>query len=107
MEKLTTEQRQLVGCGYLPVPDKLRAFVDRSAPLGCNVEPTVCPGYSTNLPETIEIARARLHWSKGSLRDFCGERPDESLLMGIEILEGASNECQAWCMENPVKKGGA
>ena len=72
--------------------------------LGCEIDPTVCPGYTTSLPEVIEGARARLHWSKGALTSFCNGNARESVLMAIEILEGASNECQTWCLENRETK---
>lgn len=74
-------------------------------PLGHGA-PSVCPGYTTSLPEVIEIARGRLHWSKGSLGQFCRGQASDAMLVGIEILEGASNACQAWCIDNPQKKGG-
>lgn len=107
----TSEQvRQTMGCGYAPVPTgPLARMVNIPVPTsGCRVSVTVCPGYSTRLPETIEAARARLHWSKGGpssigIRDWA----DSPLALGIEILEGASNEAQAWAMENPPKKAGA
>jgi hypothetical protein len=105
MERLTDEQRQLSGCGYLPQPDeRVRAYVNLSAPLGCKAEVTMCPGYSTGLPEVIEASRGRLHWSKGNLREFTAGQPTESLMIAIEIIEGASNEMQSWCIKNPEKK---
>lgn len=58
--------------------------------------PSACPGYTTKLPEVAEINRARLHWSKGALREFCGGKPSELLLRGIEILEGSANEANCW-----------
>lgn len=95
IKELSEEMRQLQGCGYLPRHE----FGKPAAPLDCETEPTVCPGFSTALPEVIEIARARLHWSKGSLRDFT-RSPSEALLIGIEVLEGASNEAQSWALKN-------
>jgi hypothetical protein len=68
-------------------------------------DPVACPGYTTNLPEVIEIARARVHAKEfGGLRDFCDETPSEALKQGVEILEGANNECQRWSMDNPERK---
>lgn len=68
-------------------------------------EPVACPGYTTNLPEVIEIARARVHAKEfGGLRDFCEGYPTEAIKQGVEILEGASNECQQWSMANPEKR---
>ena len=107
MKSLDEEQRQLAGCGYLPPPrEQLRKFVQAWGGLGYSgPKPTVCPGYSTGLPETIEIARGRFHWNKGSLTDFCGDKPTDAMLLGVEIVEGAINECQSWCMDNREKGG--
>ncbi len=72
-------------------------------------KPTTCPGYTCNLPETIEIARARLHWSKNAhaLESFCGGPVSAGMLLGMEILEGASNELSNWQMTPSSKGGGA
>lgn len=68
--------------------------------------PTVCPGYSTSLPEVIEIARARAHWAKGQLEAFCGgEPPTNDLMMGIEILDGAIASVLDW-RSIPKDQGG-
>lgn len=58
--------------------------------------PTTCAGYTTKLPEVVEINKARLHWKHGQLRDFCGGRPNDLVMRGIEILEGAANEASSW-----------
>lgn len=104
MESLSEEQRQLGACGFLPAPaERLRPFVQAWQGLGYSgPKPTVCPGYTTNLPETIEAARA--HYWKRDLRSFTeGEQPTPALVMAVEIYEGATGECQSWCMENRVK----
>lgn len=105
MELNSEENRQLAGCGFLPPPrDALLPFVESWQGLGYSgSKQTVCPGYTTSLPETIEIARGRLHWSKGSLTEFCGSKPTEAMMLGVEIVEGAINECQSWCMNNREK----
>jgi hypothetical protein len=105
MTSLDAEQRQLAGCGFLPPPrEELRKFVQPWQGLSCKKPfPTVCPGYSTSLPETIEIARA--HYWKRDLRSFTdGEQPTEALVMGVEIYEGAIGETTQWCIDNPVKR---
>ena len=117
MQTRSVESRQTWGCAYEPPPsESVRRLVQIPAPNGCKERaatdeepafPSVCPGYTTRLPEVIEIARARLHWSKGAITAFCQGQPRGALLAGIEILEGASNEAQLWAMENPVKKGGS
>ena len=109
MDRNPLETRQILGCGYEPPPDeRLRSVARIPTLLGSSTDPTVCPGYSTRLPEVIEVARARLHWSKGSLREFVGGNPTDALVMGIEFLEGANNECEGWAMRKENReKGGA
>jgi hypothetical protein len=57
----------------------------------------VCPGYACNLPEVIETARARIHWSKGSLDAFtAGEPAHERLVECIEVLDASISALQSW-----------
>jgi hypothetical protein len=112
MRTIDQQTRQMLGCGLAPLPPaNLSPFVSMFTGCGSQSEPatdekpafpSVCPGYTTRLPEVIEIARARLHWSKGALRiDDWSTSP---LAFGIEFLESASNECQQWQLDNPEKK---
>ena len=97
-----------MGCAHTaPAPANLRGLGGIAVPEGCTTTPTVCPGYTTRLPEVIEAARARLHWSKGSLDHFVRGYATEQLVIAIEIGESTSNEVQSWAMDNPVKKGGS
>lgn len=66
---------------------------------------TVCPGYTTSLPETIEAARAWRHWDRADIRVFTGgEWPTQSLTIAIESFDDAVSKHQKWCADNPVKK---
>lgn len=101
-ETMSTETRRMMACGYEPTIDIARPW----SPISLNAEwqgtePTVCPGYTTSLPEVIEIGRARVHWDKGNLRDFCGDDPTEHMLIGIEILDSHIGAMQRWAMKNP------
>jgi hypothetical protein len=81
--------RRCFGCGWLPESEWLAG--DRPFP-----EASVCPGYSTRLPEVIEAARA-LSWQKrGGLLPLYGNRrlPDVAA-DAMDILEGARNEAEA------------
>lgn len=106
MQERSQHSRQLIGCGFEPPPPRRFAkHVTTWFGLGYRGDvPTVCPGYSTKLPEVIEIARARLHWSKGNLPVFADD-PLHPVAIGIEILESSSNECQHWMM-TPESEGG-
>lgn len=71
-------------------------------------DPTICPGYTTNLPETQEIARAHMHWKNGALTAWLqGKAASEALLIGIEHVEAQVNAFEAWSMEEASKSKGA
>jgi hypothetical protein len=99
-------QRQLVGCGYEPPAAKHLPIVAWAGLGYSGPRPTTCPGYTCNLPEVIEVARARIHWKNGAIAAFVGGHPTDEMMIGIEVLEGSYNELERWCFENPVKKGG-
>lgn len=88
-----------LGCGWIP-PSALVRAAPWTHPGYTDAPLTTCPGYTTKLPEVIEINRARLHWKAGAIREFCGGRPTENVLRGIEILEGAANEANCWRPED-------
>ena len=102
---LTIEQRQLQGCGYLPLHPLARPWSGYH--LGYRGDPaTVCPGYTTSLPPVIEIAIARHWFSRGELSMFCdGERATDALKTGVNILDGAIAEMIEW-RSTPKSKGG-
>lgn len=112
MQNNPPEIRQHMGCGYLlPLEGDYHGWQPPAAKLGFRQNkktvrlPTVCPGYSTNLPEVLEIVRGHRHWAKASLRDFCGGEPSEALLIGIEVLESEINAVQQFEM-TPESEGG-
>jgi hypothetical protein len=109
MQSMTTEARQLEGCGYEPPPEeKLRPFVNPSVGLGYKgPNLTVCPGYSTSLPEVIEAARARMHWEKGGPHAIgVTDWRDDPLAEAVEILESEiSGDFRQW-FALPASKGG-
>jgi hypothetical protein len=109
------QSRQAMGCGWEPRSELVQirpwspsSFIGnegwRLTQLKDHEEPSTCIGYTSILPEVIEVQRARLHWKEGGgLRDFCDDTPTDSLRLAVECLEGASNECQRWAMDNPEK----
>lgn len=107
MQELPLDRRQQLGCGYAPPPSPHLASIVRPwAGLGYRgPRPTTCPGYTTNLPEVVEIARAHRHWSKGSLEAFCGGPPPEAVITGVEIFDAAMGELEAW-RATPASQGG-
>lgn len=106
MSTRASSTRQLLGCGYEPPPaDALAPMVQPWSGLGYEgPAPTVCPGYSTNLPEVAEVNRAHFHWSKGAL-GLLHPAPTDALLRGVEVLDIANGNVRAWLM-TPRSKGG-
>lgn len=109
MKTQSLQTRKQIGCGFDLVQIKTRPWSPENMdpmwkPPHKDLGITACPGYTMNLPEVREIAQARMFFDKGNLGDFCDEKPTERLREGVMILEGASNECQRWAMDNQEKK---
>ncbi len=98
--------RQSLGCGYEQPTETVVAW-DHSARkmLTPDDRPKHCIGYTSRLPEVVEILRARAHWERGHLPLACDEAPHEHALIAIEILEASNNELQRARM-TPVSQGG-
>jgi len=74
-------------CGFLT--PKKRVGPGFPSPAGWEADKDICPGYIIQLPQVIEVARARVHWNKGLLRErYEGEELTGVLLDGLELLEG-------------------
>ncbi len=98
--------RIVLGCGYESLNPAADPWIPPDGDLGFDGEVTVCPGYSTHLPEVFEVMRARTHWKNGALRDYCdGEQPSEQMLEAIEVLDIAAASCERY-WDTPVKDGG-
>lgn len=97
--------RQSMGCGFLPPVDDVCVWT----PPTWDASPSVCLGYCTSMPETIDVARAYHHWKVGALRERCdGTDPPRPLLDGVEALNAEVVRCEAHVMdERARKKGGA
>ncbi len=95
MENNNTTIRQSMGCGFEPPAPASLPRIPWEPPrsqCGFQGEVTVCPGYTTKLPEVMEIDRMRCHWKVGALRDACdGEQPHEHTLLALEILDSQYN----------------
>ena len=104
---MSKAQRQSLGCGYEPEPDRL-PVVPWSPPdkFYGGPAPTVCAGYSCNLPEVVETAGVHPHWEKGSIVAACGgEQPTEEMLVAVTLLNVACSEVKHWA-STPTKDGG-
>jgi hypothetical protein len=54
---------------------------------------TVCAGYTCNLPEVGEVAKAAAHWGKGNAAIL---PQNEQLLDAILVLNASRSQAEAW-----------
>lgn len=89
---LVESQRREWNCGFEPVP--LRTGVAPTPPRAPGA--TVCPGYTTSLPEVGEAARA-LGWAdRGMLKEFySGDELPPVLFDCLDILAMSLREVEA------------
>lgn len=108
MTAYSTPIRQGWGCGHELPPAPGVPVAPWS---GCGYDgpaPTICPGYTTTLPETIEAARAWKWWSKGELAAFVDGAPVSGpLKIGIEVFDAAMGAFERWRMTPRERGGGA
>lgn len=98
MQSTTRLTRQAMACGYEPpAPPPMRAIAWTHDGYG-GPQPSTCPGYTTRLPDVLEITRARYHWSKGNLAVFA-PAPTDALLIGIEQLDVEIHRVEDWMIE--------
>lgn len=117
MQTTERKQRQALGCGFEPALATIRArpwsppsgkhgaqrppHVKRGDPW-----PSVCPGYSTRLPEVVEAAQAHTHWKHGALAlHLEGELAHENLMLAITMLDRGFGAVERYLMI-PVEDGG-
>jgi len=103
MANNTPEMRGALGCGYLPPAER----ADRPLWGGIHdLELTVCAGYSTALPEVIDIAATFMHWENGALSTACGgDMPPQTLVDGLVLYKAAIND-REWKEHEKNKAGG-
>lgn len=109
IEQNDRDTRQEAACGFLPslegaVPWHHEGMVDHG------IEIETCPRYTTTLPDVVDVAFAHRHYEKGglvSVEKLCGgyalPRP---LIEGIEKLDSAVAERDAWKLAKKGKGGG-
>lgn len=92
-----------MGCGYLPRHESARPL----SPPDIDFDVTVCPGYSTSLPEVAEAVEFRPSWSKGYLAEYLEGPPSPQCLRAQAVLEGAINQFQQSEIERQRKEAEA
>ena len=112
MDTFTAQQRQQIGCGFEPLIQLRSVSLPPSGKLGFEGlnydgtgDPTVCPGYTTALPEVREVARAYSWREIGELRSFTGGQPSEKLVEALDVFGREVARYERWAM-TPAKDGG-
>ncbi len=85
--------RRDMGCGWLPPSESPGAVW--AGPDG-NLELTTCPGYTTTLPDVIDVARMYWWADKGGLQRSELNRP---LVDGIDVLRCAVSDVESYTIE--------
>jgi hypothetical protein len=99
MRTLTTANRQRIGCGFMPAVKDAQPWLPAGFDVGDQGElaPTVCVGYTRQLPEVLEVGQARRHWDKGELLSFTGgAQPTPELVGCIALFDSAMGEVMAY-----------
>lgn len=101
METLTPAMRATLRCGFMPAA----AHVDgqRWSPAD-GTELTVCAGYSTSLPDVIDVACSYAHWENGALDHACPGGAAKPLLQGIVMLKSATERRATFRMREQADK---
>lgn len=88
-------------CGFIPAAQHVDGM--RWEPETFKLE--TCAGYTTTLPDVLDVAMSFAHWETGQLALMCdGEQPPRALLDGIAVLKDSVSELEAW--HHRDKEGG-
>lgn len=99
-------ERQYLRCGYLPRLDRKGLTIwQPPGKFFSGAELTTCAGFTANLPEVIEAAIAQQHWKAGELSNAVEDKPTESLMDAILVVNHAVESLKSWLM-TPAKDGG-
>ncbi len=102
MRTTSIQTRRELGCAYEPALERAtpwtpRYWVDK------DLAATVCPGYTTTLPEVAEVVEAFPQWEKGALTEHLdGEPPTRALLDLLRVMKAGISEFEM----SKIKKDG-
>ena len=104
-KKNTSIRRERMRCGYIPherweTADRVIEIADLRSGI---INPSVCPGYSTQLPKVLEAARAWGHWERGQLQLRYADPPGE-LLDLIELFHQERSMAEAYVTNEATKQ---
>ena len=91
--------RAEMSCGLLPAAERSGEFV---APDEWGMAVSVCPGYSTSLPQVEEVSRAHWWMEQGYLAErYEGEALTPQLMDAIEIYALEASKVRAFAAPKP------
>lgn len=93
--------RREMGCGWLPRAENPAAVW--SGQTGA-LENRTCPGYTTELPDVIDVARVYWWADKGSIRDRLGGEPPEAIINGVDVLRCAIGDVEHYRIEKAKER---
>ena len=102
MEHNDTTLRQSMAFGWIPAaahvdvpwqPDDRDAFDEED---GSAL--TICAGYTTTLPDVIDIASNFHHWENGALDHVCPSGVPAPMLVGLNLFKNAGESRSAFRM---------
>lgn len=96
-------QRAGMACGWMPESE--RTGYEFMHPDGAPEDIKVCPGYTVNLPEVNEAARA-LSWRQdGQLTEFYdGEKPTRPLRDAMDLIAAESKRVERHSLRETKKR---
>lgn len=111
-ERMSVSDRQGMGCGFERAEKGAQpwtpAFWVKQAGRAQSEEerarwkPSVCPGYTTTLPEVREVLALYPQWEARTLTDaLSGESPTVPLLEGLSELRGGIRELERSHLPEP------
>jgi hypothetical protein len=108
MEAFSESQRRHLRCGFVRRDRWAPVQQFRGIP-GVRDAPELCPGYSTQLPRVVEVARLWGWEQRGSIElnvRTRGWRLSDSVLDMVDVFAAEQSECERWSFEQARKKAG-
>lgn len=94
-------QRQFMGCGYEPPLDGAQVWSPNPGDPQGSVQFDVCPGYTTQLPDVIDIADAYWWADKGAAGTL--QTASVPMRVGLRVLRDAIADADALKHRNTQK----
>lgn len=101
MRETPIEGRRALACAYEAPLDGARGY---EPPGYDGPRLATCPGYTTKLPEVLEVTEARFYLHKGSLHLLVTDELTEAMRDALLVSESAEADVTRWSLANPERK---